>query len=137
MYVCMYVCMYVAQLVRVCSWRLATSGTFGSEFECGRATYINPLGQGTNIELPLSLSLSLSLRSVRFCLQQVSTASTASVKYIIVTSDTVVLDCRIVITVSTWALGALVCTYVQKMYVCTYVCLGRDSGSGPAHNFSK
>ena len=54
MYVCMYVCMCVAQLVRVCSWRLATSGTFGSEFECGRATYINSLGQGTNIQLPLS-----------------------------------------------------------------------------------
>ena len=50
----MYVCMYVAQLVRVCSWRLATSGTFGSEFECGRATYINSLGQGTNIQLSLS-----------------------------------------------------------------------------------
>ena len=48
------VCMYVAQLVRVCSWRLATSGTFGSEFECGRATYINSLGQGTNIQLPHS-----------------------------------------------------------------------------------
>ena len=54
MYVCMYVCMYVAQLVRVCIWRLATSGTFGSEFECGRATYISSLGQGTNIHLPLS-----------------------------------------------------------------------------------
>ena len=54
MYVCTYVCMYVAQLVRVCSWRLAKSGTFGSEFECGRATYINSLGQGTNIQLPLS-----------------------------------------------------------------------------------
>ena len=57
MYVCMYVCMYE------CMWRnwlecavgrLATSGTFGSEFECGRATYINPLGQGTNIQWPLS-----------------------------------------------------------------------------------
>ena len=34
----------------------------------------------------------LSVRSVRFCLLQVSTASTASVKYIIVTSDTVVLE---------------------------------------------
>ena len=52
--VCKYVCMYVAQLVTVCSWRLTTSGTFGSEFECGRATYINSLGQGTNIQLPLS-----------------------------------------------------------------------------------
>ena len=50
----MYVCMYVAQLVRVCIWRLATSGTFGSEFECGRATYISSPGQGTNIHLPLS-----------------------------------------------------------------------------------
>ena len=50
----MYVFMYVAQLVRVCIWRLGTSGTFGSEFECGRATYINSLGQGTNIQLPLS-----------------------------------------------------------------------------------
>ena len=76
----MYLCMYVAQLVRVCGWRLATSGTFGSEFECGRATYIIPLGK----ELTYNC---LSLRSVRFCLQQVSTASTASVKYIIVTSD--------------------------------------------------
>ena len=46
--------MYVAQLVRVCSWRLATSGTFGSKFKCGRATYISSLGQGTNIQLPLS-----------------------------------------------------------------------------------
>ena len=54
MYVCMYVGMYVAQLVRVCSWRLATSGTFGSEFKCGRVTYISSLGQGTNIQLPLS-----------------------------------------------------------------------------------
>ena len=54
MYVCMHVCMYVAQLVRVCSWRLKTSVTFGSEFECGRATYIRSLGQGTNIQLPLS-----------------------------------------------------------------------------------
>ena len=52
----MYVCMYVAQLVRVCSWRLATSGTFGSEFECERATYISSLEQGTNIQLALSLS---------------------------------------------------------------------------------
>ena len=33
MYVCMHVCMYVAQLVRVCSWRLETSGTFGSEVQ--------------------------------------------------------------------------------------------------------
>ena len=54
MYICMLVCMYVAQLVRVWSWRLETSGTFGSEFECGRATYISSLGQGTNIQLPLS-----------------------------------------------------------------------------------
>ena len=54
MYVRMYVCIYVAQLVRVCSWRLATSGTFGSELKCRRATYINSLGQGTNIQLPLS-----------------------------------------------------------------------------------
>ena len=54
MYVCMYVCMYVAELVRVCIWRLATSGTFETEFECGRATYINSLGQGTNIQLPHS-----------------------------------------------------------------------------------
>ena len=46
--------MYVAQLVRVCSWRLATSGTFGSEFECGRVTYISSLGQGTSIQLPHS-----------------------------------------------------------------------------------
>ena len=61
---------------------------------CGMATYINFLGLGTNKEL------SLSLRSVMFCLQRISTASTASVKYIIVTSDTVVLDCRILITVS-------------------------------------
>ena len=53
MYVCI-VCMYVAQLVRVCNWRLATSGTFGLEFECGRATYINSLEQGTNIQLPHS-----------------------------------------------------------------------------------
>ena len=38
MYVCTKnACMYVAQLVRVCSWRLATSGTFGLEFECGSA----------------------------------------------------------------------------------------------------
>ena len=50
---CMYVCMYVAQLVRACSWRLATSGTFGSGFKCGRATYISSLGQGTDIQLPL------------------------------------------------------------------------------------
>ena len=70
------VCMYVAQLVRVCGWRLATFGTFGSEFECGRATYINSLGQGTNIPLPLSPEC-----------QVLSTASTASVKYIIVTFD--------------------------------------------------
>ena len=55
MYICTKnVCMYVAQLVRVCSWRLATSGTFGSEFKCGRATYISALEQGTNIQLPLS-----------------------------------------------------------------------------------
>ena len=32
-YVCVCICMYVSQLVRVCSWRLATSGTFGSEFK--------------------------------------------------------------------------------------------------------
>ena len=50
----MYVCMYATQLVSVYSWRLATSGTFGLEFECGRATYISSLGQGTNIHLPLS-----------------------------------------------------------------------------------
>ena len=52
-------CMYVAQLVRVCSWRLATSGTFGSDFKCGRATYINYLGQGTNIQLPLLSGVSV------------------------------------------------------------------------------
>ncbi|XP_062515299.1 uncharacterized protein LOC134190799 [Corticium candelabrum] len=33
----------------VCIWRLATSGTFGSEFECGRAT-----GLQTNTQLSLS-----------------------------------------------------------------------------------
>ena len=54
----MYVCMYVAQLVRVCNWRLATSGTFGSEFKCGRATYISFLEQGTNIQLPQYVNLS-------------------------------------------------------------------------------
>ena len=49
----MYVCMYVAQLVKVCSWRLTTSGTFRSEFKCGRATYISSLGEGTNLQFPL------------------------------------------------------------------------------------
>ena len=55
LYVILYVvhvCMYVAQLVRVCNWRLATSGTFVSKFKCGRATYISFLEQGTNIKLP-------------------------------------------------------------------------------------
>ena len=32
---CMYVCMYVAQLVRVCSWRLATSGPSGQSLSAG------------------------------------------------------------------------------------------------------
>ena len=80
----MYVCMYVAQLVRVCSWRLATSGTFESEFKCGRATYISSLRQGTNIQLPHSSECYF-----------LSTASTATVKYIIVTSDSVTLRCYI------------------------------------------
>ena len=66
MYVCMYVCIYVAQLVRVCSWRLATFGTFGSEFECGRATYINFLGQGTNIQLLLSLECQFCPASMKY-----------------------------------------------------------------------
>ena len=35
------VCVYVAQLVRVCSWRLATSGTFESEFACVRESHIH------------------------------------------------------------------------------------------------
>ena len=109
MYIDMYVCMYVAQLVRVCSWRLATSGTLGLEFDCGRATYINSLGQGTNIQLTLSVEC-----------QVLSTASTASVKYIIVTSDTVVLDCRIVITVSNLGLRG------SCMYVCTKKCMWLD-----------
>ena len=34
-YVCMYVCVYVAQLVRVCSWRLATSRTLGQSSSAG------------------------------------------------------------------------------------------------------
>ena len=56
-----------------------------SEFECGRATYINSLGQGTNIQLPLSPECAVYVYSKY--LRQVSTASTARVKYIIVTPD--------------------------------------------------
>ena len=103
----MYVCMYVVQLARVCSWRLATSGTFGSEFECGRAAYINSLGQGTNIQLPLSSECQI--------LSAASIYSKCEVHHrlLIVTSDTVVLDCRIVITVSNLGLRG------SCMYVCT------------------
>ena len=68
----MYVCTKnVAQLVGVCSWRLATSGTFGSEFECGRATYINSLEQGTNIQLPLSPECQFCSASMKYEVQQV------------------------------------------------------------------
>ena len=70
-YVCKHVCMYVAQLVRVCSWRLATSGTFGSEFECGRVTYINSLGQGTSIQLPLSPECQFCPANMKYEVQQV------------------------------------------------------------------
>ena len=70
-HVCMYVCMYVAQLVRVCSWRSVTSRTFGLEFECGRATYIKFLGQGTNIQLPLSPECQFCPASMKYEVQQV------------------------------------------------------------------
>ena len=49
----MYVCMWLNWLeCAVGDWQ--HPGPLGQSSECGRATYINSLGQGTNIQLPLS-----------------------------------------------------------------------------------
>ena len=48
---CMYVC---TNKMYECMWLNWLECAVGSEFKCGRATYISSLGQGTNIQLPLS-----------------------------------------------------------------------------------
>ena len=68
MYVCMYVCVSNWLECAVGDWQ--HPGPSGQSLSAG-ATYINSLGQGTNIQLPLSPECQFCPASMKYEVQQV------------------------------------------------------------------